>query len=56
MAAQAERLSDAKPRYAEIAVDAKVGPDRTFTYLIPSSATSLDSPRVKLLIAALEAA
>ncbi|MCH8939948.1 MAG: DEAD/DEAH box helicase family protein, partial [Chloroflexi bacterium] len=41
MAAQAERLSDTKPRYAEIAVDAQVGPDRTFTYLIPSSATLL---------------
>ncbi len=41
MAAQAERLSDAKPRYAEIAVDAQVGPDRTFTYLIPSNATLL---------------
>ena len=39
MAAQMERLSDAKPRYAEIAVDAKVGPDRTFTYLIPSAVT-----------------
>jgi primosomal protein N' (replication factor Y) len=41
MAAQAERLSDTKPRYAEIAVDAQVGPDRTFTYLIPSNATLL---------------
>ncbi len=41
MAAQAERLSDAKPLYAEIAVDAQVGPDRTFTYFIPSNATLL---------------
>ena len=39
MAAQMERLPDTKPRYAEIAVDAHVGPDRTFTYLIPSHAT-----------------
>ena len=39
MAARMERLPDAQPRYAEIAVDAQVGPDRTFTYLIPSGVT-----------------
>lgn len=34
-----ERLTDTKPRYAEIAVDAQVGPDRTFTYRIPANVT-----------------
>ena len=37
MAAQKERLPGANPQYAEIAVDAVVGPNRTFTYHVPPS-------------------
>ena len=41
MAAQAERLSESRLLFAEIAVDALVGPNRTFTYRIPSNVTLL---------------
>ena len=37
MAAQRERLPGANPQYAEIAGDAVVGPNRTFTYRVPPS-------------------